>query len=540
MVCFKSFPGLFSVVALAFACNVATHADERGLVAEVSSCPGPRTEQKARPKIVGGWSAEHDDWPGLVSVRFRGSESEQDGYLCGGSIISPEWVLTAAHCVESPAINRDEDTGRYVTRFELWRDLKKLGFSGKAFMQVVADADNLASVEDEQTRVVEEIIVHPEYKRYPTPVNDIALLKLSQPWVGEYTRLAMSPSADPPTPPGAVAMVGGFGVLQYLQQLELFQSNDGRAVAAGSPVLREVDVPTVSIADCQGRYDTAAISRSQICAGFDDEQKDSCQGDSGGPLVAFDNNRCPYQIGIVSWGAECAEPKNYGVYTRVSAYTSWIRRHVPGELLTIAAQDVPDWRADARRVELAQQNLRELSRLLEPAESLAGVTLVRQTDSKAVANNRLKLNERYEITVESEIDGRLVLVDIDAAGKVVQIFPNKFTSDELPTFIRKNVPLKLPGPGYGFDWFRAGEPVGVGQLVVLVVPEDFPLSTWVASENRLAKGLVPEQSEAGYLMNLSTQISKALENRGIGVDREPEHADLVDWAIDIVEYEIVR
>src|SRR6185369_8551953 len=73
----------------------------------------------------------------------------------------------------------------------------------------------------------------------------------------------------------------------------------------------------------------AKIGPQQICAGYDRGRMDTCQGDSGGPLVFYDANNCPKQIGIVSWGAGCAEAKSYGVYTRVSAYREWILRHAP-------------------------------------------------------------------------------------------------------------------------------------------------------------------------------------------------------------------
>jgi len=67
---------------------------------------------------------------------------------------------------------------------------------------------------------------------------------------------------------------------------------------------------------------------SNVCAGFAAGGVDACQGSSGGPLVAVDKAGRKYQIGITSWGEGCGIPNKYGVYTRVSAFTEWIKQVV--------------------------------------------------------------------------------------------------------------------------------------------------------------------------------------------------------------------
>ena len=90
----------------------------------------------------------------------------------------------------------------------------------------------------------------------------------------------------------------------------------------GASILREVNVPTVSFADCndQNSYQGDINDATMICAGFSQGGKDSCQGDSGGPLVTQGG----VQVGVVSWGDGCARPDLPGVYARVSVAFDWI------------------------------------------------------------------------------------------------------------------------------------------------------------------------------------------------------------------------
>ena len=88
--------------------------------------------------------------------------------------------------------------------------------------------------------------------------------------------------------------------------------------------LMEVELPLVGESTCRESYPDAAIDRRTLCAGLRRGGKDSCQGDSGGPLVVHDGDEW-VQAGIVSWGAGCAKPGKYGVYTSVGAFADWLR-----------------------------------------------------------------------------------------------------------------------------------------------------------------------------------------------------------------------
>ena len=214
-----------------------------------------------------------------------------------------------------------------------WRsgvfDQPPIGFTGKAELEVITGTADLSTITEQNVHQVARIIVHPKYTEASRSGHDIALVELSKPWNGPLAHLSARRSDDPETPPGSIAMVAGFGDQKWQASLKLFANRDGSRVAAGSRVLREVDLPTIAAKECRARYKGSKVGPEQICAGHLQGRKDSCQGDSGGPLVAFDRQGCPYQIGIVSWGPECASEKAYGVYTRVSAYIDWIRKYVP-------------------------------------------------------------------------------------------------------------------------------------------------------------------------------------------------------------------
>jgi trypsin len=222
-------------------------------------------------RIVGGVEATPHEFPWIVDMRVGGS------HYCGGSIISPEWVVTAAHC--------------------------SLG-SGYTLTAGDHNIDRFEGTE--QTRNVDKIIVHPGYQAPGTKrhENDIALMHVSTPFeFNQYVGPVDLPKAGfPPTP---VATVTGWGALTQ--------------GGASPSELYKVDVPYVDDANCDNAY-SGGIADSMICYG--EAGKDSCQGDSGGPIICGPNNTL---CGIVSWGQGCAQPGYPGVYTETSYYEEWIR-----------------------------------------------------------------------------------------------------------------------------------------------------------------------------------------------------------------------
>lgn len=234
--------------------------------------------------IVGGEPAAVGELPWQVAV-YPGP------YLCGGSLIAAQWVVTAAHCVI-------DDAGAVMAPGDI---------------DVVAGEYNRNQNDGtEQQRSVTAVYVHPNYDPFGSNDSDIALLQLASPVtlgpsVG-IIPLVSSPTHDALVAPGVSSLVSGWGA-----------TSEGGSTAT---ILQKVRVPIVSNATCNTSYG-GSITANMLCAGLAGGGKDSCQGDSGGPLVVPDGSGWRL-AGVVSFGNGCARPNYYGVYTRISSFTTWI------------------------------------------------------------------------------------------------------------------------------------------------------------------------------------------------------------------------
>ncbi|MBY3512398.1 trypsin-like serine protease [Rhizobium laguerreae] len=273
-------------------------------------------------RVIGGQTAKKGEWP--WQVKILAPDPEQRGRFgghCGGSLISPRWILTAAHCVTS---------GRSGKQDLFARDL--LIVEGKSKIDKVIAVDG----PDKPGLAVEEVIIHEDFDR-KTFANDIALIKLSEPAKSKPAILA-SASDDEVEAAGHPAVVTGWGYTK---------ADHGWDDKYLPTELQEVELPIVPREDCRAAYRDSSmrmnpIDERNVCAGYAKGGKDACQGDSGGPLVAQRPDKRWIQLGIVSWGAGCAEAEHYGVYTRVAAFRDWIAAKTDGDVPNVEGPAADD------------------------------------------------------------------------------------------------------------------------------------------------------------------------------------------------------
>lgn len=252
-------------------------------------------------KIVGGKPSVSGQWPWIVALvrNFDADGKIVDnfqGQFCGGSLISPTWVVTAAHCLEKV----------------------KAGS-----IHVVSQVTNLKNDRGQNT-TVKRIIMHPQFNS-KTVTNDIALLQLQKPITNVKTLALINGSS---LLVNMSASVIGWGALSQSD------SNASRY----PEFLSHAGLPIISNNVCKQAMDNnTPITDTLLCAGFNNARTDTCQGDSGGPLVVKLNNQW-YLAGITSWGSPvgCATPGFYGVYTRVSKYVSYINSTIKTNFVALA------------------------------------------------------------------------------------------------------------------------------------------------------------------------------------------------------------
>ncbi|KAM9801609.1 transmembrane protease serine 4-like [Neosynchiropus ocellatus] len=229
-----------------------------------------------KDRVVGGMDALIEDWPWQVSLQLGGH------HTCGGSLVAPQWVVTAAHCFTGS--NKD------LNRWRVMTGRTELGLMGGS--------------------TVDSIIVNGNYDASKNDY-DIAMMRLTNPIeVGESQLPVCLPPSGFGLAAGAPLVVTGWG---YLEE-------NGKV----SKTLQKANIPLIDRAECSSpTLYGGAITPQMICAGFLKGKVDACQGDSGGPLVHFSSSRW-HLVGVVSWGVGCARERRPGVYCNMEEMLNWV------------------------------------------------------------------------------------------------------------------------------------------------------------------------------------------------------------------------
>uniref|UniRef100_A0A8C4WC87 MBL associated serine protease 2 n=1 Tax=Gopherus evgoodei TaxID=1825980 RepID=A0A8C4WC87_9SAUR len=241
-------------------------------------------------RIIGGKTAKLGQFPWQVML------IAEDGKGGGGALLYDNWVLTAAHVV--------------ISQIDPSTLTIKMGFLNKNSVHY-------------QQAWAEEIFVHEGYIDGASYNNDIALIKLKH-------KVPLNANITP--------------ICLPRKEERFHVKTDDMGTVAGwgrtekrrlSPHLLYVELVVIDNRKCKEAFaklpagKSLLVTENMLCAGEEEGGKDSCQGDSGGPLTFLDNLTKKWFVGgIVSWGVDCGVAGQYGVYTKVINYISWIENTI--------------------------------------------------------------------------------------------------------------------------------------------------------------------------------------------------------------------
>ncbi|MFB7087014.1 trypsin-like serine protease [Streptomyces sp. NPDC056296] len=224
--------------------------------------------------IVGGTTTTTSAYPFVMQI----TDASQNQF-CGGTLVSPTKVVTAAHCMVG----------------ESTRSVRVVG--GRTYLNGTNGT----------VAQVSRIWIHPGYTR-ATSGDDVAVLTLSRSM--PYTPAKYVSSSDTSVyAAGTTARVLGWGTT--------------RENGSSSHQLRTATVPVVSDTSCRGSYGSDFVASDMVCAGYTSGGVDTCQGDSGGPLLVGG-----VLAGVTSWGEGCARAGYPGVYSRLTTFSDLVTAQV--------------------------------------------------------------------------------------------------------------------------------------------------------------------------------------------------------------------
>lgn len=377
-------------------------------------------------KIVGGNDMAISEAPWQVAIIDRQAANNRAGQFCGGSLISAEWIVTAAHCVDyGSSVARPSDIGIQV---------------GNATL----------STSSLSVRAVSTIHIHPNYVSSGNN-HDVALIQLSSP-VSFSSNVAALSLYRSVVAHNTAALITGWGQTGMTDDY-------GTVYGSRFPTTLQGTTVTVSNDTCFNAAPVGFNPETMLCAGTQNWMNDTCQGDSGGPL-AINVSGNNYLAGITSWGYGCAW-YSPGIYTKVSNYVAWIESIVGAAPAEFNASPSPTISGYA----VVGQTISAVTGDWDPAPSFtyqwfAGGRAISRATGSTYAVTRSDLNKTLTLSVTATSPGYVSTTRTSSAtSSVTATMPFATTgtpsisgSPVIGQTLTANTGSWSPTPRFSYQW----------------------------------------------------------------------------------------